>query len=61
MRPEQLAAYVQYGLYASSSPTTLKKWGDVHLKNLGEERASFTAPCIPPKTGIHVANPLILR
>jgi predicted amidohydrolase YtcJ len=57
MRPEQLAVYVRYGLFASFFTNHTYYWGDVHLKNLGEERASFISPMHSAlKLGIRVAN-----
>lgn len=57
MRPEQLDAYKRYGLFASFFTNHTYYWGDVHLQNLGEKRASFISPMHSAiAKGIHVAN-----
>ncbi len=44
MRPEQLDAYAKYRIVPSFFTNHTYFWGDVHLANLGEERASFISP-----------------
>jgi predicted amidohydrolase YtcJ len=44
MRPEQLDSYVKLGLSPSFFTEHTFFWGDVHLANLGEERAFFISP-----------------
>ena len=44
MRPEQLADYVELGLTPSFFTLHTFYWGDEHVTNLGEERASFISP-----------------
>lgn len=43
-RPDQLKAYQQYGLVPSYFANHTYYWGDVHLANLGPERAAFISP-----------------
>lgn len=44
MRPDQLDTYVEMGLSPSFFTAHTFFWGDVHLENLGEERAFFISP-----------------
>lgn len=44
MRPEQLDSYVKLGLSPSFFTAHTFFWGDVHLTNLGPERAAFMSP-----------------
>ena len=44
MRPEQLDAYAKYRIVPSFFTNHTFFWGDVHIANLGEERASFISP-----------------
>jgi predicted amidohydrolase YtcJ len=44
MRPDQLESYVKLGLSPSFFTAHTFFWGDVHLVNLGPERASFLSP-----------------
>ena len=44
MRPDQLDPYVALGLSPSFFTEHTFFWGDVHLANLGEERAFFISP-----------------
>jgi len=44
MRPEQLDSYVEYGISPSFFSNHAFYWGDVHLENLGEDRANFMSP-----------------
>jgi predicted amidohydrolase YtcJ len=57
VRPDQLQRYVEYGFNASFFTNHAYFWGDVHVKNLGKERAYFLSPM---KTagglGIHMSN-----
>jgi hypothetical protein len=44
VRPEQLDSYARLGIGASFFSNHAFYWGDVHLRNLGEERAYFLSP-----------------
>jgi hypothetical protein len=44
VRPDQLAKYVQYGMTPSFFTNHTYFWGDVHVENLGQERAYFMSP-----------------
>lgn len=44
MRPEQLESYVKLGLSPSFFTAHTFFWGDVHVTNLGQERADFMSP-----------------
>ncbi len=44
VRPDQLDAYYRLGLAASFFSNHAFFWGDVHLRNLGPERASHLSP-----------------
>jgi predicted amidohydrolase YtcJ len=44
VRPDQLDKYAEYGLIPSFFTNHAFFWGDVHVKNLGEARASFLSP-----------------
>lgn len=44
VRRDQLDAYVRLGLAVSFFSNHAFYWGDVHLRNLGPERASFLSP-----------------
>lgn len=44
MRPDQFDAYVEMGLSPSFFTAHCFFWGDVHLENLGPERAFFISP-----------------
>ena len=44
MRPDQLDQYVELGITPSFFTNHTFFWGDVHVKNLGEERAAFLSP-----------------
>jgi predicted amidohydrolase YtcJ len=44
MRPEQLDAYVELGISPSFFTGHTFFWGDVHIENVGMERASFISP-----------------
>jgi len=44
VRRDQLDRYVDYGLVASFFTNHAYFWGDVHVKNLGKERAYFLSP-----------------
>ena len=57
MRPEQLDAYVQLGMSPSFFTLHTFFWGDVHLENLGEERAFFMSPMASAKAkGLRMSN-----
>jgi len=57
MRPDQLERYVDYGFTPSFFTNHMFFWGDVHLENLGEERAAFMSPAGSAKTlGIRFTN-----
>ena len=44
VRPDQLERYVEYGFVASFFTNHAYFWGDVHVENLGQERAYFLSP-----------------
>jgi hypothetical protein len=44
MRPDQLDSYKKFGLLPSFFSNHVFYWGDVHLANLGAERAGFISP-----------------
>ena len=44
VRRDQLELYVQYGINASFFTNHAFFWGDVHMQNLGKERAYFLSP-----------------
>jgi predicted amidohydrolase YtcJ len=44
VRRDQLDLYVQYGINASFFTNHAFFWGDVHMQNLGKERAYFLSP-----------------
>jgi predicted amidohydrolase YtcJ len=44
VRRDQLDRYVEYGMVASFFTNHAYFWGDVHVKNLGKERAYFLSP-----------------
>jgi predicted amidohydrolase YtcJ len=44
VRPDQLDRYVQYGFVVSFFTNHAFFWGDVHVENLGTERAYFLSP-----------------
>jgi predicted amidohydrolase YtcJ len=57
MRPDQLDAYVELGLSPSFFTVHTFFWGDVHLENLGEERAFFMSPMKSALAkGLHCSN-----
>ena len=44
IRPDQLQAYARYGMVPSFFSNHAFFWGDVHVENLGEERAYYLSP-----------------
>jgi predicted amidohydrolase YtcJ len=57
MRPEQLDAYAKYGLTPSFFTAHAFFWGDVHVENLGRERAFFLSPMKSALAkGLHPSN-----
>ena len=57
MRPDQLDAYVELALSPSFFTVHTFFWGDVHVENLGEERAFFMSPMASAKAnGIRFSN-----
>jgi len=57
MRPEQLDKYVTYGFIPSFFTNHTFYWGDVHVENLGKERAYFLSPTgSARKRGIRFSN-----
>ena len=44
VRPDQLEMYKKYGMVPAYFSNHAFFWGDVHLENLGTERASFLSP-----------------
>ena len=43
-RPEQLPRYVELGITPSYFTNHVFYWGDVHIRNVGREKASFISP-----------------
>ena len=43
-RPDQLDSYVELGITPSFFTAHTFFWGDIHLENLGQERAFFLSP-----------------
>jgi hypothetical protein len=57
MRREQLDDYVRFGMVPSFFSNHTFFWGDVHVKNLGTQRAYFLSPMKSAgKLGIHFTN-----
>ena len=57
MRPEQLDAYAELGMSPSFFTLHTFFWGDVHLENLGQERAFFISPMASAKAkGLTMSN-----
>ncbi len=57
VRRDQLDKYARYGFVASFFTNHAYFWGDVHVRNLGEERAAFLSPMkTAASLGIHMAN-----
>jgi len=44
MRPDLIEQYAHYGLVPSYFTNHTYYWGDVHVRNLGMNRASYTSP-----------------
>jgi predicted amidohydrolase YtcJ len=57
MRPDQFDSYVELGISPSFFTAHCFFWGDLHLENLGEERAFFISPARTAQTrGIRFSN-----
>jgi len=57
IRQDQLEDYAKYGMVPSFFSNHAFFWGDVHVKNLGEERAHFLSPMkSASRLGIHFTN-----
>lgn len=57
VRPDQLERYVRYGFVPSFFTNHAFFWGDVHVENLGRERAYFLSPTRTAKVmGIRFSN-----
>lgn len=57
MRPDQLDSYVELGLSPSFFTVHAFYWGDVHVENLGLERASYMSPMASAKAkGLRFSN-----
>ncbi|MFM1958666.1 MAG: hypothetical protein RL588_183 [Pseudomonadota bacterium] len=57
MRPDQMASYKALGLLPSFFTNHVFYWGDVHLANLGPERAAYLSPLASAfKAGIPATN-----
>lgn len=57
MRPDQIDAYAEIGLTPSFFTAHCFFWGDVHIENTGEERASFISPMAAAKAkGVKFSN-----
>ena len=49
VRPEQLDTFVKYNMQPSFFTNHAYFWGDVHVQNLGKERADFLSPMVSAK------------
>ena len=57
MRPDQMASYKALGLLPSFFTNHVFYWGDVHLANLGPERAAYISPLASAfKAGVKATN-----
>jgi predicted amidohydrolase YtcJ len=57
VRLDQLALYARYGIQASFFTNHAYFWGDVHVKNLGQERACSLSPMKTARAmGLHMTN-----
>lgn len=57
MRPDQLDSYAQLGLTPSFFTVHAFYWGDVHITNMGMQRASFISPMASAKAkGLRFSN-----
>jgi len=57
VRRDQLDEYVQLGVNPSFFTNHTFFWGDVHLRNLGKQRASFLSPMHTARwLGLHMTN-----
>lgn len=57
MRPDQLDAYAELGFSPSFFTVHAFFWGDVHVENLGRERANFLSPMASAiAKGLHCSN-----
>lgn len=57
VRPDQLERYVRYGFVPSFFTNHAFFWGDVHVENLGRERAYFLSPTrTASRMGIRFSN-----
>ncbi len=57
IRPDQLDQYVKLGIIPSFFTNHAFFWGDVHVKNLGKDRAYFLSPMKTAKAkGLHMTN-----
>lgn len=58
VRPEQLDRFVKYNMEPSFFTNHAYFWGDIHVENLGKERADFLSPMVSArKLGL---KPIIL-
>ena len=57
VRRDQLDMYARYGINASFFTNHAFFWGDLHVENLGEERAAFMSPMKTARAlGLHMTN-----
>ena len=49
VRPEQLDTFVKYNIEPSFFTNHAYFWGDIHVQNLGKERADFLSPMVSAK------------
>lgn len=57
IRPDQLDEYAQHGINPSFFTNHAFFWGDLHVQNLGPERANFLSPMkTASKLGLHMTN-----
>ena len=57
MRPDQMASYKALGLLPSFFTNHVYYWGDIHLANLGPQRAAYLSPLASAsKSGVKATN-----
>ena len=57
VRPEQLDRFVKYNMEPSFFTNHAYFWGDIHVENLGKERADFLSPMVSArKLGLKPTN-----
>jgi predicted amidohydrolase YtcJ len=57
MRPDQMASYKALGMLPSFFTNHVYYWGDIHLANLGPQRAAYLSPLASAsKAGVPATN-----